>query len=70
MRGVRCQFPDAIPLERDRSLRVIVKGRPESFGKVPCVELKPDMGSYSSFKINSNDQVAGALKIIRHASTL
>ena len=49
---------------------MIVKGRPESFGKVPCVELKPDMGSYSSFKINSNDQVAGALKIIRHASTL
>ena len=53
---------------RDVSLRITVYGLPESFDVKPrALELKPDMSSYSSFKIKEADQLPIALKVIEQA---
>ena len=53
---------------RDVSLRITVYGKPNSFtNRDSTIELKPDMASYSSFKIHTQKQVSGAVSIIRQA---
>lgn len=53
---------------RDKSLRVTVKGRPQSHISPPDIELKPDLSSYSSFKIKSLSQLKSALAVITEAA--
>jgi hypothetical protein len=53
---------------RDQSLRITVRGVPESFTATKLIELKPDMGSYSAFKVSKLEQVKEAVEIIRQAS--
>ena len=50
---------------RDKSLRVTVRGRPESLGTSGSLELANDMSGYSSFKISSVAQLGEALTIFR-----
>jgi hypothetical protein len=54
---------------RDRSLRITVRGTPQGFSKTQLLELKPDMGTYSSFKVSAARQVSEALQVIREASS-
>ena len=51
---------------RDQSLRITLRGRPESF-RVSKLELKPDMGSYSAFKLSSVSGIPEAVSLIRQA---
>src|SRR5262249_3870438 len=53
---------------RARSLRITVRGTPPSFSKVTSVQLKPDMGTYSSFTMSSDRQIEEALRVIRDAA--
>ncbi|RME60326.1 hypothetical protein D6779_02395 [Candidatus Parcubacteria bacterium] len=53
---------------RDKSLRITVRGRPETFMKPKNLELKPDMATYSSFKISSPEQLSEAIEILLQAS--
>lgn len=52
----------------DKSLRITVRGRPGTFPKIHGIELKPDMTGYSAFKIWRENQIDGAIAIIRQAS--
>ena len=55
---------------RDRSLRVTVRGRPESFpmGLRKNLDIKNDMGSYSNFKVMGQDQLKEAIEVIKIAA--
>jgi len=53
---------------RDRSLRITVRGIPSRFSNVSTIELKPDMGTYSAFKIWRDEQLKEAVQVIREAS--
>lgn len=55
---------------RAKSLRIIVYGKPIEHGIQHSIVLKPDMGSYSSFTIDSEDQLPEAIKVIRNAKRL
>ena len=52
---------------RDCSLRVTVRGRPESFPTrlIKRLEIKNDMGSYSNFKVMSEDHLKEAIEVIK-----
>jgi len=50
---------------RDLSFRITVRGRPESFGKLRSISLKPDMTGYSSFKLSSPDQLDEFIQVLR-----
>lgn len=50
---------------RDVSFRITVRGRPESFGKLRSISLKPDMTGYSSFKLSSPDQLDEFIQILK-----
>jgi len=52
---------------RDCSLRVTVRGRPESFPPrlIKKLEIKNDMGSYSNFKVMSEDHLKEAIEVIK-----
>jgi len=49
---------------RDKSLRITVRGIPSYFNGIQKLILKDDMAGYSSFKINSDLQIDEAIKII------
>jgi len=55
---------------RDRSLRVTVRGRPESFPMRlrKNLDIKNDMGSYSNFKVMGQDQVKEVIEVIKIAA--
>lgn len=55
---------------RDKSLRVTVRGVPEAFQVSGEIVLKPDMGSYSAFKISRLEQLTAAISVIRRASQI
>jgi hypothetical protein len=50
---------------RDLSFRITVRGRPERFGKLRSISLKPDMTGYSSFKLSSPDQLDEFIQILK-----
>lgn len=52
------------PQPRDESFRITVRGRPESFGPVKSLEIKPDMTGYSSFKIERQGQIDELLGVL------
>jgi len=52
---------------RVRALQITIRGETESFAKPRSIELKPDMGSYSAFKMRREEQLSEALAIIREA---
>jgi hypothetical protein len=54
---------------RDKSLRITVRGTPQGFSGTRLIELKPDMGTYSAFKVSALRQIPEALQIIREASS-
>jgi hypothetical protein len=53
---------------RDKSLRITVRGIPSYFSGVQKLLLKDDMAGYSSFKVNSKNQVNEAINIISQAA--
>ncbi len=52
---------------RVRALQITIRGEPESFRKPQRLELKPDMKSYSAFKVRGEQDLDEALAIIRQA---
>ncbi len=50
---------------RDRSFRITVRGRPDTFQKSRTLGLKPDMTGYSSFKVSSASQIPEVLEILK-----
>ena len=52
---------------RDRSLMITVRGRPELFSTIDGIDVKPDRGSYSRFKVSSAAQVDAAAAVILRA---
>jgi hypothetical protein len=48
---------------RDQSFAVHVKGEPQEFD-APTLDIKPDRGSYSRFKLQHPNQLADALRVI------
>jgi hypothetical protein len=54
---------------RVSSLDITVRGTPEFFGPMRQVEVKPDRGSYSRFKVTSLSQVGDAVSVIRRAAS-
>ena len=51
------------PQPRDRSFRITVRGRPESFVNLGTLQIKPDMTGYSSFKIEKSGQIEELLQL-------
>lgn len=54
-------------LPSDNSLRITVRGTPETFKKVPNIDLKLDKFGYSAFVIEHQGQIPYALEIIKQA---
>ncbi len=52
------------PQPRDRSFRVTVRGRPESFTTPRSIKLKPDMTGYSSFKVERASQIGELISVL------
>jgi len=52
---------------KDRSLRITLRGRPRSF-RLGKLDLKPDMASYSAFKVSSVSEISEAVSLIRQAA--
>lgn len=52
---------------RDESLRITLRGRPESF-RATKLDLKADMTSYSAFKLASVSEISEAVSLIRQAA--
>lgn len=48
---------------RDQSFAIHVKGEPEDFS-APTLEIKPDRGSYSRFKLKRQEQLNDAISVI------
>lgn len=48
---------------RDQSFAIHVKGEPEDFS-APTLEIKPDRGSYSRFKLKGQEQLNDAISVI------
>lgn len=55
---------------RAESLRITVYGSRQQHGRTTMVQLKPDMGAYSAFVVNSPEQLPETLAIIRKAHRL
>ncbi|MQF48937.1 hypothetical protein FIM08_03450 [SAR202 cluster bacterium AC-647-N09_OGT_505m] len=56
------------PQERSRDLAFTISGYPNDFAHIATsFEIKPDMGSYSRFKIDKADQIWECVRIIRRA---
>jgi hypothetical protein len=55
---------------RAKSLRIVVYGSPQEHGSHNSIELKDDMAGYSSFVIDSQDQVREAVTVISNAKRL
>ena len=52
---------------RNKSLRITVRGRPESFKKSSGIQLQNDQFGYSAFVLTRKNQIRGALSTIRQA---
>ncbi len=52
---------------RDRTFRITVRGKPDTFSKSKSINLKPDMTGYSSFKISSTSQIPELLEVLHQA---
>jgi hypothetical protein len=52
---------------RDQSFAVHVKGEPKKFS-APALDIKPDRGSYSRFKLKHQSQFADALRVILYSA--
>lgn len=67
--GKYVQAPDNFwtirPQPRDGSFRITVRGRPESFGDRGSLDIKPDMGSYSSFKVERPSQIEDLMRVLK-----
>lgn len=67
--GKYVQAPDNFwtirPQPRDGSFRITVRGRPETFAYKGSFEIKPDMGSYSSFKVERPSQIDDLLSVLK-----
>ena len=48
---------------RDKSFAVHIKGNPDSFD-APSLDIKPDRGSYSRFKLQHHSQLADAIQVV------
>jgi hypothetical protein len=55
---------------RVQTLRITVYGKPYEYGETETINLKPDMGSYSSFILKNGNQIDEALEVIRKAKQL
>ncbi|NIT13533.1 MAG: hypothetical protein GWN14_25100 [candidate division Zixibacteria bacterium] len=59
--------------KKDKSLRITVKGAPESFKALPkdiLKHIKPDMGTYSAFKMSTREEdldIDSAIQVIKFA---
>lgn len=53
------------PQPRDGSLRITVRGRPESFTTPKSLEMKPDMPGYSSFKLSRLAQIEEVVQVLK-----
>lgn len=66
--GKYVQAPDNFwtirPQPRDRSFRITVRGRPEAFSNAGSLQIKPDMGSYSSFKVERPSQIEELIRVL------
>ena len=67
--GKFVQAPDNFwtirPQPRDESFRITVRGRPESFADKGSLDIKPDMNSYSSFKVKECSQIDDLLRVLK-----
>ena len=55
------------PQPRDGSFRITVRGRPEEFSETGSLRVQPDMGSYSSFKLRTREEIEDVIKVLRQA---
>jgi hypothetical protein len=66
--GKYVQAPDNFwtvrPQPRDQSFRITVRGKPESFANTGTLVIKPDMGSYSSFKVDRPTQLQDFIRVL------
>lgn len=67
--GKYVQAPDNFwtirPQPRDQSFRITVRGRPEVFSNAGSLQIKPDMGSYSSFKVERPSQIEDLIRVLK-----
>lgn len=67
--GKYVQAPDNFwtirPQPRDESFRITVRGKPESFSNAGSLQIKPDMGSYSSFKVERPSQIDDLIRVLK-----
>ncbi len=67
--GKYVQAPDNFwtirPQPRDKSFRITVRGKPESFAAMHSLELKPDMTGYSSFKVERPSQIEELIRVLK-----
>jgi hypothetical protein len=55
---------------RVQSLRIVVYGKPGKHGPKKLIKLKDDMAGYTTFVIDSQQQIVEALSVIRQAKQL
>jgi len=60
----------AVHWQRAKNITVTLRGNPEEFLGFEELELKPDMGGYSSFKVTEARQLAAAAFCIRRAAEI
>jgi hypothetical protein len=53
------------PQPRDGSFRITVRGKPESFSNIGSLNIKPDMGSYSAFKVERPSQLEDLIRVLK-----
>jgi hypothetical protein len=54
-------------LPQDKSLRLTVRGLPDTFSQAAGIELTPDKFGYSAFRIDRPSQVPSAVLVVRQA---
>lgn len=60
----------AVHWQRVKNITVTLRGNPDEFLHFDELELKPDMGGYSSFKVTEVCQLAAAAICIRRAAEI
>jgi len=53
---------------RNRSLKITIRGTPDTFKIPPAINLLRDKFGYSAFEISKKEQIAGAVSLIKQAS--
>ena len=56
--------------QRAKNITVTLRGNPDEFLAFDEMDIKPDMGGYSSFKVTKVDQLAAAAFCIRRAAEI